>query len=260
VKSLYKSLAALIPPKVAARLTFALNLIAFSLFHGAMFVRQNSASPPATPLRTSHVSPGGKVETSTMSPRPLLPASPAVAQTPACFADPAGQIKESVRRRMQPRKRVNQDSERLKRNRRTIDNYLRKTGTAMLGRELSLNPDGVAYFPFHRFIVVVEVPEDNPVVCFIYTMVCQLQDQDNQLQVLRLAMELNYMETATRGATLGLDGDEVNLCLSIPISGLSVGDMQHVLEDFTTTAVETNERLEAAKKKGSIFRMRTETK
>ncbi|EEC44419.1 predicted protein [Phaeodactylum tricornutum CCAP 1055/1] len=161
------------------------------------------------------------------------------------LADHAGGKSLSTRR-LNRKQREKQDSERLKRNRKSVDHFLRKMGNIM-GRDLSLNTEGMAYFPFQRFIIVVEVPEDNPGVCFVYTMVCQLQKDDNHLAIMRLAMELNYMQTGTRGATLGLEGDEINLCFSIPVCGLSFGDLQSVLQDFTGTAAEVNARLETAK-------------
>ena len=150
------------------------------------------------------------------------------------------------RKRCITKKRVGEDDERLRRNRRTIDNYLRRMGSVM-GKELTLNAEGVTYFSFRRFVIVIEVPEDNSGVCFFYTMVCRLEAESNQMQVMKLAMELNYMQYGTRGATLGLNGDEVNLCFSIPIAGLHFCDFETVLEDFTTTAVEMNGILDAAK-------------
>lgn len=175
-----------------------------------------------------------KVVSTRMSPeirvRPLL-------------SDHAGQ---SVRRGV-TRKRVSQDTERLRKSRKAIDHHLRRMGTG-LGKELSLNQDGLCYFPSKRFIIAVEVPEDNPGVCLIYTMVSRLSAGDNVMEVMRLAMELNYMQTGTRGATLGLERDEVNLCFSIPVVGISLIDLRNVLEDFTETAAEMNERLEAVKR------------
>jgi len=149
-------------------------------------------------------------------------------------------------RRCSIKKRVGQDDEKLRKNRRTIDHYLRRMGKVM-GKELSLNAEGVTYFPFKRFVIVIEVPEDNPGVCFIYTMVCRLEVEANQMEVLKLAMELNYMQHGTRGSTLGLNGDEVNLCSSFPIAGLHFCDFNSVIEDFMATAVELNEMLDAAK-------------
>lgn len=148
------------------------------------------------------------------------------------------------------RKRVTLDKDRLKKNRRVVTQYLKRMGND-IGKKLSLNAEGICYFPYHqKFIIVVEVPEDDLDVCFIYTMVCQLGGNENRMEVMRLAMELNYMQYGTRGATIGLKEDEVNLCISTPIASLSTYcDLKFVVEDFLQTAVETNIKLDNAKHK-----------
>ena len=116
------------------------------------------------------------------------------------------------------RNRITLDKDRLKKNRRAVTQLLKRKGTDV-GKSLSLNAEGVCYFPYNqKFVVVVEVPENHLDVCFIYTMVCQLGDNDNRMEVLKLAMELNYMQYGTRGVTIGLEEDEVNLCISTPVS------------------------------------------
>jgi hypothetical protein len=147
------------------------------------------------------------------------------------------------------RKRFTLDKDRLKKNRRVVAQYLKRIGTDV-GKNLSLNAEGVCYFPYHqKFIIVVEVPEDHLDVCFIYTMVCQLGGNDNRTEVMKLAMELNYMQYGTRGATIGLEEDEVNLCISTPITSLSTYcHLKAVVEDFMQTAVEINLKLDNAKR------------
>jgi hypothetical protein len=146
------------------------------------------------------------------------------------------------------RKRVTLDEDRLKKNRRVVTQYLKRMGTDVR-KNLSLNAEGVCYFPYQKFVIVVEVPEDQLDVCFIYTMVCQLGDNDNRMEVMKLAMELNYMQYGTRGATIGLQEDEVNLCISTPIASLrTYCDLKFVVEDFLQTAVETNLKLDNAKR------------
>jgi hypothetical protein len=144
------------------------------------------------------------------------------------------------------RNRVTLDKDRLKKNRRVVTQFLKRT----VGKDLSLNAEGVCYFPYNqKFIIVVEVPEDQFDVCFIYTMVCQLGDKDNRMEVMKLAMELNYMQYGTRGATIGLQEDEVNLCISTPIASLrTYCDLKFVVEDFLQTAVESNLKLDKAKR------------
>jgi hypothetical protein len=118
-----------------------------------------------------------------------------------------------------------------------------------IGKSLSLNAEGVCYFPYQKFVIVVEVPEDHVDVCFIYTMVCELGGNDNRMEVMKLAMELNYMQYRTRGATIGLEEDEVNLCFSTSIAGLcTFCDLKAAMEDFMQTAVETNLKLDNAKR------------
>jgi hypothetical protein len=52
------------------------------------------------------------------------------------------------------------------------------------------------------------------------------------------------MPLGTKGATLGLDGNEVNLCFSMPVMGLKYDNMTDCMEDFMQTAVEINSRLQ----------------
>lgn len=146
-----------------------------------------------------------------------------------------------------PRVRVGSEDEVLKKNRRHIDNYLRRIG-ALKGKEVSLNADGICYFSYKCFVTVVEVPMDNNGMVYIYTMVCRVGAADNMAAVLKKAMELNYMEYLTRGATLGLDGEEVNLCYSTPVMGLAFHDLKAAIEAFLLTATEVHEQLDAVKK------------
>ena len=145
-----------------------------------------------------------------------------------------------------PAVRKGSDNELLRKNRRTVDHYLRRVG-ALMRKEVSLNSNGLCYFSFKKFIIVVEVPSDNKSRLFFYTMVCKLAASDNRVAVMKRAMELNYMAHATRGATLGLDREEVNLCYSTPIQGLTFLDFKAAIEAFIVTASEVNEQLDAVK-------------
>lgn len=153
------------------------------------------------------------------------------------------------------RRKIKQEQDRLKKNRKLVDHYLKKS------RGLRLQEQGMAYFSHKRFIVAVEVPSNCPGTLYIYTMVSRLDtpDQTVELNVLRLAMELNYMTLATQGATLGIEGDEINLCYSLPIQGMSANDFDRILNDFVCTADEVHARLAsiAATPKG---RQRMETR
>ena len=154
-------------------------------------------------------------------------------------------------RRRLVRKRRGEDDERWKKNKKLIDHHVRRLAT-LVGKDLSVNPEGLVFFPFKKFIVVLEVPADNPNKCFIYTMVCRLGRMDNESEVLKAAMRMNYMHSGTRGATLGLEGEEVNLCYSCNIPGLSADDLHSAVHHFLLTAVEVNEKLDCVKKYGCM--------
>lgn len=140
-------------------------------------------------------------------------------------------------------KRICSDDEILRKSRKTMDGHLRRIGQKF-GKNLALNSDGMCYFPFQRFIVVVEVPPDDPTSFVLYTMVYRLEVASHSVQVMKKAMELNYMQQATRGSTLGLDGDEVNLCFTSKVGGLTGSDFREDLEKFLLTAAELNNQLE----------------
>lgn len=118
-----------------------------------------------------------------------------------------------------------------------------------MGKHLSLNAEGMCYFSYGKFIICVEVPQDQGGIIFIYTMVCRVEPKDNTPAVMKTAMELNYMQMGTRGACLGLQGDEVNLCFSAPICGIGRDDFVDCLTDFMHTAVDMHEQLESSKRR-----------
>ena len=141
--------------------------------------------------------------------------------------------------------------ERLIKNRKLVDSYLKRMGNHFGKRkELSLNDNGIACLTFQKFIIVIEVPLDTPHMIFLYSMVCRVQPQmDNLPAVLSKAMQLNYMQYGTRGATLGLDGEEVNLCVSMPISSIpNMNELRTILEGFMRTTADMHQQLEAAKR------------
>lgn len=129
---------------------------------------------------------------------------------------------------------------------------MRRIG-ALMGREVSLNDQGMAFFSYKsKFVIVVEVPEDNNRTMYLYTMVCRAEEHHpHYMAVVKRAMELNYMQQGTAGATLGLDGEEVNYCYSCKISGLTFADLKATMESFLLTAVDINEELDAVKERGS---------
>lgn len=144
------------------------------------------------------------------------------------------------------RRRLGLDDEIWKKNKRCINNYLRRYSD-LFGKDLSLNQHGLAYFAYKRFIVAVEVPAESYDRLYVYTMVCRIGTYDNFGEVLKTAMEMNYMANVTRGSTLGLEGNEINLCHSCLTASLSAAELRRILEDFLSTAGEVNARLDAAK-------------
>lgn len=89
---------------------------------------------------------------------------------------------------------------------------------------------------------MIEVPEESDSY-FMYAMVFRLSPGDDRFLVLQTCMELNYMQQATKGSTLGLQGDEVNLCYSAPVNGLSRDFFVESLENFVVIVEDVNKRL-----------------
>lgn len=140
-------------------------------------------------------------------------------------------------------------SERTLKNRKVVNSHLKRMSQAV-GKDLTLGVEGICYFQYKKFIIVIEVPDDESNHFFIYTMVCQLLSDDaSRADVLQAAMQLNYMQQGTRGACLGLEDDEVNLCYSAPVNNLCRDDFVKCLEDFLRTAEEMNQNLEQVKTK-----------
>ena len=143
-------------------------------------------------------------------------------------------------------RQIRHDADRLRKNRKIVDHHLRKIGRRSFHRDLRLSDNGLCFFPHQRFIIAIEVPDENPNVCFLYTMVCRLHKNDTTPRVLQMAMELNYMQTHT----LGLAGDEVNLCVTLPVAHLQPHELKEALADFLELAVDLNQRLEAVQQGG----------
>lgn len=176
------------------------------------------------------------------------------------------------------------DERRIKASRKTLDHFLRKISSSSLssrsrgrqtqqrqGREthgikgvtrsLVLNEEtGICSFPYHRFLVVVEIPQDQPKTVYVYTCVSRLEEHlDNISQVALTAMELNYLQAGTCGSTLGMMRNsqnhhtssstvEVNLCRSIPLKALNATKLMRLLDEFLATAFYAHAKLERAKR------------
>ena len=217
-----------------------------------MMKRQQPSSPtlPATPI-----APLDKEETASAS-SPSTTASPHGVRPllSHLFGRGGGGGGFGVAKQQQQPVRVGSENETLRRNRRSVDHYLRRIG-ALMGRDVALDSrTGTAFFSHRRkFVVVVEVPDDRQGggTVFVYTMVCRLDDDADErtrAAVLRRSMELNYLQWGTRGATLGLlDGQEINYCYSAQIARLTFADFRQAVETFLATAVDLHEELEAVK-------------
>jgi len=162
------------------------------------------------------------------------------------------QIFNRIKRSGSPRQRQSdhQIDDKTAKNRRIINSHLRRIGQSS-GRDLSLGTEGICYFQYKKFIIVVEVPDDDSGCFFVYTMVCELgpEDSSSRSRVLQAAMQMNYMQQGTRGACLGLEEKEINLCYSAPACSMSHQEFIRCLDDFMVTAVEMNQMLDQVKER-----------
>lgn len=134
----------------------------------------------------------------------------------------------------------------LTKNRKIVNQHLKKIGRAA-SRDLSLDEDGRCCFSFKKFVVVIAVPEHDSSICYFYTKVCHLSPLDNEEEVFRFQTIFNQRQFDS-GAKLSTKGEEVNLCLSVPIHGLTFDDMAAHLEYFLMKmAVSVNRKLQQVK-------------
>jgi hypothetical protein len=129
----------------------------------------------------------------------------------------------------------------LKRNRKLINNYIRRIGRKA-NLDLSLDAQSFCYIPFKKFLIIIEVPDEQAGQVYFTTMIFDLHDSQGLTKVRKrvAAMQFRDIHLGKRGSTLSLDGDEVNLSLSTQIRGLKFNEMVDCLEDFMQTAVDTN--------------------
>ena len=133
----------------------------------------------------------------------------------------------------------------LVRNRKVINKYLRRIERTS-DQTLSLDSHGFCCFAFQKFLIIIEVPEDDEAKWFLSAKVFDLKSRSDtkiKLNQRKEAVQLSGMQLGTKGATLGLDGNELNLCFSMPVTGLKYNGMADILEDFMQSAVEINARL-----------------
>jgi hypothetical protein len=175
-----------------------------------------------------------------------------------------------VTRRVDDWVKRRKDEKLKKKNRNLIDDYLQTIGKKGVG-ELSLDRDGVCCFPFKKFVIVIEVAEENIDVCQFRTTVCPLGHRTNETEVIKTAVALHsndigepiIMRKAKNGDfvrlkvpvhfdSLGrtlvdvkLDG--VHMSCDIPIKGLKFETMAECLDVFLGTTLELNKQFQIAK-------------
>ena len=179
----------------------------------------------------------------------------------------SGSPKSSKRRTLNWRPRTAEEIVR-KRNRKIVSQHLKKIGKAA-GREMSLDEDAVCVFSFKKFVVVVEVPEDSSSIVLFHAKVCHMSPGDNREEAQKFLDAYNHRQlgsgaevvdasSASDGTCpcvdplgsrlrLSMADEEVNLCISVPIQGLSFEDMADTLEQFVKTAVAANRKLSKIK-------------
>jgi hypothetical protein len=162
--------------------------------------------------------------------------------SPPTPSSPMKKKKKNVLMNQSSHDPTDSDSGMIRSNRRVINNYLRRIGRRS-NQELSLDSQGFAYLPFKKFLIIVEVPEDEPELCYFFTMVFELNLKSSKILTIP---QLNHLEIDTRGSTLSLDEQEVNLCFSTRVAGLNYNKMVNCMEDFMQTAVDANTTLGAA--------------
>ena len=154
-------------------------------------------------------------------------------------------------------------------NRKVINQHLKRIGK-VAGHDLSLDHNGTCCVSFKKFVLVCEVPESNSSVCVFHSKVCHLGPFDNLEEIHKFVTLYNHRQASisqdltdassasectcpavdphTRGTRLAVrDEEEVSLCLTFPIQGLSFEDTAAKMEFFIKSAVAVNRKLEKAK-------------
>jgi hypothetical protein len=132
----------------------------------------------------------------------------------------------------------------LRRNRKLVSKYVGRIGR-QAGLQLALDSYGFCYIPFRRFLIMIEVPADEPHQLHFHTMIFDLSRSKGETRARKKVseMQLRRVCLGKNGSTLTLDDDEVFLCYSRPIKGLSYSQMLECLEDFMETALNTHSDL-----------------
>jgi hypothetical protein len=133
--------------------------------------------------------------------------------------------------------------------RNLLDKYLECIGKEW-DMDLRMNHQGVCFFQYEQFVIVVEAPKGSASV-FVYT--CVLICTSTSTAVMKRVLEMNYLTQETCGCTLGLDRSceddnalEVTLSYSQPIMGLNRGELCTIVVNFMQTTSYIHCRLTSA--------------
>lgn len=141
---------------------------------------------------------------------------------------------EKEKNRKKSREEICKEKEVLQwsRNRGTISHFLKIVGKR-LGHEMYLSEGGIAQIIYRDSVIVVKVPDDqNRNRVFIYSTVCTVEGEAERAAVMALAMRLNFMVDCTRGASLGMKGNEVVLCYTSLIANMAPYEFEQCLLSF----------------------------
>mmetsp|Transcript_5983 Transcript_5983/g.17889 ORF Transcript_5983/g.17889 Transcript_5983/m.17889 type:complete len:192 (-) Transcript_5983:381-956(-) len=130
------------------------------------------------------------------------------------------------------------ESNDLTRNRKKINKFLKRMGRNAK-QDLSLDGRGACNITFKKFLIRVEVPADDPFMVHIHTLVFEVLNA-------RHSRNLHNIESIQipKGISVAMDGYEVNLAYSTPISKLNYKQMLNCMEAFMQTALDVNTALE----------------
>lgn len=162
-----------------------------------------------------------------------------------------------------------------KKNRKTIDDYIKRIGNEG-GGHLCLDKDGVCCFPYRKYAIVIEVNEDNIDICRLRTTVCPLGPESNEKAVVKAAAAMQKKDPESRDEAIVIkksrDGrsfsrvtvpipteslgksvltivpsDGVHMTLDVPIEGLTFEELAECLDYFLGATVEMNKTFSIAK-------------
>ena len=132
----------------------------------------------------------------------------------------------------------------LQKSRKIVNKHIKRIGR-QANLDLSLDSHGFCYIPFRKFLIIIQVPEDQPGIMLMYTMIFDLQTARASGRIRKRieALQLRNLPMGKKGSLLSVEGDEVNLSLSIPTRGLKFKETLECLEDFMQTALDTHNNL-----------------